>query len=109
MVKRIATVFAGAGTVANVVAGESIEFASEDALLSIAAAISASTGTLTARLTDEVVLDESALPVAAAPAPILPDHLLLKQQPMARGDHLILRATAAGAATVTTLIEVAPI
>jgi hypothetical protein len=56
-----------------------------------------------------VVLDESSLPVAAAPAPILPDQMLLKGQPMARGDHLIIRVTAAGAATITTLLEVAPI
>lgn len=106
---RIGTVFGGAGTVDNQVAGRSIEFAAEDALLTVAAAISASTGTIAVRLTDEVVLDESSLPVAAAPAPIIPDHVLLARQPMARGDHLIVRLTAAGAATVTTLLEVAPI
>lgn len=109
MVKRIASVFAAAGTIDNQVAGQSIEFASEDSLLSIAGAISASTGTIAVRLTDEVVLDESSLPVAAAPAPILPDHLLIRQQPMGRGDHLIVRLTAAGAATITTLVEVTPV
>jgi hypothetical protein len=109
MVIRIASVFAGAGVIENVVSGRSIEFAPEDSILTIAAAISASTGTMTVRLTDEVVLDESALPVAAAPAPIIPDHILVPKQAMARGDHLIIRITAAGAATITTLIEVAPI
>ncbi|HEX4859724.1 MAG TPA: hypothetical protein VFV07_00715 [Rhizomicrobium sp.] len=101
--------FAAAGTIDNIVAGKSIEFVPEDSTLTIASAISASTGTISVRLTDEVVVDDSSLPVAAAPAPIIPDHVLLSRQAAARGDHLIIRVTAAGAATVTTLIEVAPI
>lgn len=109
MVIRIANVFAGAGSIDNIVAGRSIEFAPEDSLLTLASATTAATGTIAVRLTDEVVLDESTLPVAAAPAPILPDQMLLKQQPMARGDHLIIRVTASAAATITTLLEVTPI
>lgn len=109
MIQRIATVFAAAGTVDNVVAGRSIEFAPEDSRLTIAAAITAGVGTMSVRLTDEVVMDDSTVPVAAAPAPILPDHVLIANQAVARGDHLIVRATASAAATLTTLVEVAPI
>ena len=109
MILRIANVFAAAGAVENIVTGRSVEYTPEDSMLTVAAAISASTGTMAVRLTDEVVMEESTLPVAAAPAPILPDHVLLARQAVARGDHLIIRVTAAGAATITTLIEVAPI
>lgn len=106
---RIASAIGAGAVIDNQVAGRSIEFASEDALLTVAAAITAAAGTMTVRLTDEVVLDESAIPIAAAPAPIIPDHVLLARQPMARGDHLIIRLTATTAQTITTLIEVAPI
>jgi hypothetical protein len=109
MIQRIATVFAAAGTVDNVVAGRSIEFAAEDSSLTIAAATTVAGATMSVRLTDEVVMDDSVVPVAAAPAPILPDHILLQRQAMARGDHLIVRVTVTAAATVTTLVEVAPL
>lgn len=109
MIQRIATAFAAAGTVDNIVAGRSIEFAPEDSKMSVASAISAASGTITIRLTDEVILDESSLPVAGAPAPILPDHILVANQAVARGDHLIIRVTSSGIATVTTLVEVSPL
>lgn len=107
MIVRIANVFAGAGAIDNIVAGKSIEFASEDSMLSIAAGVSAGVGTINARLTDEVVIDDSTVAVVAEP--IMPDHALLLRQPMARGDHLIIRITASAAATFRTLVEVAPI
>lgn len=109
MINRIANVFAAAGTVENIVAGRSIEYAPEDSVMTLAAASTAAGATMTVRLTDEVVMDESLLPVAAAPAPIMPDHVLIARQAVARGDHLIIRVVATAALTVTTLIEVAPI
>jgi len=109
MILRIANVFGAAGTVENVVAGRSIEFAPEDSVLTIASAVTAGVGTMSVRLTDEVVMDESTLPLAAAPAPIIPDHVLIARQAVARGDHLIVRVTASVASTITTLFEVAPL
>ena len=107
MVIRIANVFAGAGSIDNIVAGKSIEFAPEDSALSVAAAVSAGVGTINVRLTDEVVMDDSTVAVAAEP--VWPDHALLVKQPMARGDHLIVRVTASAAGTFRTMIEVSPI
>jgi hypothetical protein len=107
VIQRIANVFAAAGQIDNIVAGRSIEFASDDSVLSVAAAVSAGIGTINVRLTDEVVVDDSTVAVAAEP--IWPDHALCVRQPMARGDHLLIRITASAAGTFRTLIDVQPI
>lgn len=104
---------APATTTQNVLQGESIEFAAEDSLLTLAATVPAASvgdASLTLRLTDEVVMDRSLVPVEnlAGAGPQLPYNVLKSRQPVGRGDHLILSATntdAAVAAVVTFIIE----
>lgn len=107
-----------ASTTQNVLAGESIEFAAEDCLLTLAATVpSAAAGdaSMTLRLTDEIVMDRSIVPVENAPAgtgPQLPYNILKSRQPVGRGDHLILsvqNTDAVAAAVVTFIIELDPI
>lgn len=104
-------------TIANVLAGESIEFAAEDSILTLAATVPAAAAgdaSLTLRLTDEVVMDRALVPVEnlAGAGPQLPYNVLKARQPVGRGDHLILSATntdGAAAAVVTYIIELDPL
>ena len=104
-------------TTQNVLAGESIEFASEDSLLTLAATVptgSAGDASLTLRLTDEIVMDRALVPVenGAGFGPQLPYNVLKSRQAVGRGDHLILSATntdAAVIAPVTYILELEPI
>ena len=111
MILRLENVLAAGAIVDNIVSGKSIEFAPDDALLTIATATTATGVRMAARLTDEVILDDSAIPFLTGGQPVIPDHVVVARQAVARGDHLILRLqnTTAGALTVTTLIEVAPL
>jgi hypothetical protein len=106
-----------ATTTQNVLQGESIEFASEDAMLTLAATVPAAAigdASLTLRLTDEVIMDRALVPVEnlAGAGPQLPYNVLKSRQPVGRGDHLILSAQntdGAAAAVVTFIIELEPI
>lgn len=114
MVFRTTVALAAGAVVDNLLAGQSIEFAPDDSRLSLAATTSVA-GALNAslRLTDEVVLDTSILPLEniAGSGPVLPDNFLLTKQAVARGDHLILRVqnTSAGAANVSVIVDVSAI
>lgn len=109
MVTRIPVALVANQVVANALQGQSIEFAPDDSVLSLAVAGTAAADA-SLRLTDEVVLDNSAAPIRAN-GPILPDDLLLTKQAVARGDHLILRVadTSGAANTVWLLVDVSPI
>lgn len=112
MITRLRTVLAAGARVDNIVAGKSIEFAPEDSRLTIALATTASGVTVSARLTDEVIIDEgSSVPVKTGGEPTLPDDVITANQPVARGDHLLVSLfnSTAGSLTVVTLIEVSPI
>lgn len=106
-----------ATTLANILQGESIEFASEDSMLTLAATVPAAAAgdaSLSLRLTDEVVMDRALVPVEnlAGAGPQLPYNVLKSRQPVGRGDHLILAAQntdGAAAAVVTYIIELEPI
>jgi hypothetical protein len=106
-----------ATTLQNIIQGESIEFASEDSMLSLAATVptaAAGDASLTLRLTDEIVMDRALVPVenAAGIGPLVPWNLLKARQPVGRGDHLILSAQntdGAAAAVVTFILELEPI
>jgi len=106
-----------ASTVQNVLAGESIEFAAEDSLLTLAAsvlAVAIGDMSLSLRLTDEVVMDRSLVGVEnlAGAGPQLPYNVLKARQPVGRGDHLILSATntdPALAVVVTFILELEPL
>jgi hypothetical protein len=115
-IRRTVTV-AAATTTQNALQGESIEFAAEDSLLTLAATVpAAQVGDVsyTLRLTDEVVMDRALIPVEnlAGAGPQLPYNVLKSRQPVGRGDHLILSITntdAAVAAPTTFIIELEPI
>jgi hypothetical protein len=102
-----------ASTVQNIIQGESLEFAAEDSMLTLAAScITAANGllSLSLRLTDEVVMDRALVPVenVTGSGPQLPYNVLKSRQPVGRGDHLILSATntdAAVARVVTFILE----
>lgn len=105
-----------ASTTQNLLQGESVEFASEDSLLTLAAAVlNAASGfiSLTLRLTDEIVMDRALVGVeqTANAGPQLPYNLLKSRQPVGRGDHLILSATNTDVAArnVGFLLELEPI
>lgn len=108
---------AAATTIQNVLAGESVEFAAEDSMLTLAASVpaaSAGDATLSLRLTDEIVMDRAVVPVEnlAGAGPQLPYQLLKARQPVGRGDHLILQASnsdGAAAAVVTFILELEPL
>lgn len=112
MIRRVPIVLAAGQVVNNAVADTSMQFAPEDSLLTIAAATTAAGVTISARLTDEVILDEgSEVPVTANGNPVVPDEVVVPRQPMARGDQLIVRLqnTTAGALTAILLIDRAAI
>jgi hypothetical protein len=100
-----------------VLAGESVEFAAEDSLLTLAVtclAASAPDVSVSLRLTDEVVMDRAVVPaeIAANRGPELPENIMLSRQPVGRGDHLILSATnvdAAATGTFTYILELSPL
>jgi hypothetical protein len=104
-------------TIQNVLAGESIEFAAEDSMLTLAATVPAAASgdaSLTLRLTDEVVMDRALVGVEnlAGAGPQLPYNVLKARQPVGRGDHLILSAIntdAATAAVVSIIVELEPL
>jgi len=115
-IRRVISIPA-ATTLQNVLQGESIEFASEDSLLTLAATcLAAAVGdaSLTLRLTDEIVMDRALVPVENLPGagPQLPYNVLKSKQAVGRGDHLILSATntdGAAAASVTFILELEPL
>lgn len=111
MIVRILTNVGANATVDNIVQGRSIEFAADDSRMTLAAATPLPGINMSARLTDEVVLDESVVPDLAGGNPVIPDQVLVGGQPVARGDHLIIRLTNTTglAADVITLIDIAPI
>lgn len=103
-------------TTQNLLQGESIEFASEDSLLTLAATVPttfAAQVSLTLRLTDEIVMDRAGVGVenVAGAGPQLPYNVLKSRQPVGRGDHLIMSATNINAAaiTVTFILELEPL
>ena len=111
-IRRTASIPANS-TTQNLLQGESIEFASEDSLLTLAATVigtSAGNIQLTLRLTDEIVMDRAAVggEGVSGAGPQLPYNVLKSRQPVGRGDHLILSATniTASAIVLTYLIEV---
>jgi hypothetical protein len=114
-IRRVTSIPA-TSTVQNVLQGESIEFASEDSMLTLAATVPTTFGgqvALTLRLTDEIVMDRAAVPVEnlAGAGPQLPYNILKSRQPVGRGDHLIMSATNINAAaiSVTFIIELEPL
>lgn len=111
MILRLTNVLAAGAVVDNIFAGRSIEFAPEDSRLTLAQATTATGVRTSGRLTDEVVLDDSDVPFLTGGQPVLPDHVLIANQAVARGDHLIFRLnnTTAGALTVCTLVDVSPL
>jgi predicted ribosome-associated RNA-binding protein Tma20 len=111
MIIRIRNSLTAGQVVDNILAGRSIEFAPEDSKLTLAACTTATGVNLGLRLTDEVVLDESTVPFTTSGDPILPDHIVVANQAVARGDHLILRAqnTTAGTLVLIALVEVTPL
>lgn len=90
---RISRNIAAGATDDNLVAGRSVEIAAQDGSLTIAAACAVNTMTMQARLTDEVVVDNSSIPNVAGGNPIIPDHALLVDQPVAQSDRLIVSVT----------------
>jgi hypothetical protein len=104
-------------TTQNLLQGESIEFASEDSMLTLAAAVpstSAGDVSLSLRLTDEIVMDRALVgqEQSAGAGPQLPYNVLKSRQPVGRGDHLILSATNTDGAVVgvvQVIIELEPI
>jgi hypothetical protein len=112
MIVRLRTVLAAGARVDNILAGKSIEFAPEDSKLTIAMATTAAGITVSARLTDEVIVDEgSSVPVKTGGEPVIPDDVITASQPVARGDHLLISLfnSTAGSLTVVSMIEVAPL
>lgn len=83
------------GTITNLLAGRSAEWAKADGVLSIAAAAALVSMRMSLRLTDEIVLDDSVVSteVAAGRGPSTVDNVLISQQAYAAGDHLILSVT----------------
>jgi len=74
-------------TIQNVLAGESIEFAAEDSMLTLAASVPAAgagDAAMSLRLTDEIVMDRSIVGVEnlAGAGPQLPYNLLKSRQPV---------------------------
>jgi len=108
MIRRVPIVLAAGAVVNNAVADTSMQFAPEDSMLTLAAATTAAGVTISARLTDEIILDEgSEVPVTANGNPVFPDEVIVPRQPMARGDQLIIRLTntTGGPLTVILLID----
>jgi len=111
VINRLETTVAAGATNENIVSGRSIEFTPDDARLTILSACTAAGLRMSVRLTDEVVVDGAAIPNLTSGQPIFPDHLLLQNQAMARGDHLIISITNTTAAPLVavTLIDVSPL